>query len=237
MNFLALPARVARRPAFTLIELLTVIAIIGILASILIASVSGVRQRAHQARCSSNLRSVGVAMLLHLGDHNNVLPGPTFTGAKGAYTRTGSAGELAVILAPYLGTRTPDRLSGAEKELSPMFQCPSRPLNLAENDSEPPVYGVQCALNPALLPNNTGRPMGVASDNPANARPPVRYSDLDRVGGASKVWALVELDKDVATHFSPFASYAAKLPEKPAHGSARNVLYFDGHVSRLTTLP
>lgn len=235
MNRSKKPSRAAR--AFTLIELLTVIAIIGILSAIVIGTISGVRQRAHQARCTGNLRSIGVAMILHLGDSRNVLPGPTFTGAKGAYTAAGGSGELAAILAPYLGTRSLSQLLGNEKESAPMFQCPSRPLNLAESESEPPVFGVQCALNPALMPNNSGRPMGVASSTPASIRAPVRYSDLDRVGGASKVWALIELDKEVAEHYSPFASYADKLPEKPAHGSARNVLYFDGHVSRLTTLP
>lgn len=226
-----------RRRAFTLIELLAVIAIIGVLSAIVISTVSGVRQRAHQTRCASNLRSIGVAMMLHLGENKNILPGPTFTGAKAAYARNGGYGELAVILAPYLGTRTLDRLTGSEKETAPMFQCPTRPLNLAENESEPPVFGVQCALTPSLMPNNSGRPMGVASETPANARPPVRYSDLDRVGGAARVWALIELDKEVAEHYSPFSSYAAKLPEKPAHGGARNALYFDGHVARLTELP
>ncbi|MEQ9825513.1 MAG: prepilin-type N-terminal cleavage/methylation domain-containing protein [Puniceicoccaceae bacterium] len=49
------------RQAFTLIELLTVIAIIGILAAILIPSVGKVRENAQRAKSASNLRSIAQA--------------------------------------------------------------------------------------------------------------------------------------------------------------------------------
>ena len=47
--------------AFTLIELLTVIAIIGILAGILIPAVGTVRQKASQTKSSSNMRQIALA--------------------------------------------------------------------------------------------------------------------------------------------------------------------------------
>lgn len=49
------------RQAFTLIELLTVIAIIGILAAIIIPSVGKVRENAQRAKSASNLRSIAQA--------------------------------------------------------------------------------------------------------------------------------------------------------------------------------
>ncbi|MDR1282136.1 MAG: prepilin-type N-terminal cleavage/methylation domain-containing protein [Opitutaceae bacterium] len=52
------PAPRPTRRAFTLVELLTVIAIIGILAAITLGAVGKVRAQAHQARCGSNIRQI-----------------------------------------------------------------------------------------------------------------------------------------------------------------------------------
>lgn len=65
----------SRRPsAFTLIELLTVIAIIGILAAILIPTVGLVRAKARTTQCVSNLRQIGMACLMYADDHKGLLP-------------------------------------------------------------------------------------------------------------------------------------------------------------------
>ncbi|EIP98320.1 prepilin-type N-terminal cleavage/methylation domain-containing protein [Opitutaceae bacterium TAV1] len=70
-----LPAATRVRHAFTLVELLTVIAIIGILAAILIPTVGAVRKTARDVRCKSNLRQLGVAVHLYAGEHKNLFPG------------------------------------------------------------------------------------------------------------------------------------------------------------------
>lgn len=66
------PSRRAR--AFTLIELLTVIAIIGILAAIIIPVVGSVRQKARMTTSMSNLRQLGSAMQIFVNDNKQTLP-------------------------------------------------------------------------------------------------------------------------------------------------------------------
>jgi prepilin-type N-terminal cleavage/methylation domain-containing protein/prepilin-type processing-associated H-X9-DG protein len=56
------------RRGFTLIELLVVIAIIAILAALLLAALSGVKEKADTTECRSNLRQFGIALQAYVGD-------------------------------------------------------------------------------------------------------------------------------------------------------------------------
>jgi len=61
---------------FTLVELLTVIAVIGILAAIVIPTMGSVRDKAQRAVDGNNLRELLKAALIYAGDHQDRLPDP-----------------------------------------------------------------------------------------------------------------------------------------------------------------
>ena len=59
---------------FTLLELLIVVAIIGILASLLLPSLGKAREKGKQAVCLSNARQIGLATMMYLTDNNGKAP-------------------------------------------------------------------------------------------------------------------------------------------------------------------
>jgi len=59
---------------FTLIELLVVIAIIAILAAILFPVFARARAKARQSACLSNMKQIGLAMIMYASDHDQLLP-------------------------------------------------------------------------------------------------------------------------------------------------------------------
>lgn len=69
--------------AFTLIELLIVVAIIGILAAIAVPNFLNAQVRAKVARSLADLRAIGSAMGVYRIDNNAVIPDPTQIGVVG----------------------------------------------------------------------------------------------------------------------------------------------------------
>ena len=63
-----------KKEAFTLIEILVVIAIIAFLAALLLPSLSMAREKSKQAVCLNNLRQIGFAFSLYCDDYDEYFP-------------------------------------------------------------------------------------------------------------------------------------------------------------------
>jgi prepilin-type N-terminal cleavage/methylation domain-containing protein/prepilin-type processing-associated H-X9-DG protein len=96
-----------RRPGFTLLELLVVMAIIGILASLTYAGVMHAIQQAQSVQSSSNLRQLTMANMAYAADHGTFCPAGDrqnarrWHGARGG--PTGKFDATKGFLSPYLG--------------------------------------------------------------------------------------------------------------------------------------
>lgn len=116
----------ARWRGFTLIELLVVIAIIGILAAILFPVFSKARENARRASCSSNMKQIGMALVMYTQDNDETYPycpwgagTPWSPSDVCSPTRVGSANNtpaLGWLLEPY--HKSPQ-----------VWRCPSDPIN------------------------------------------------------------------------------------------------------------
>jgi prepilin-type N-terminal cleavage/methylation domain-containing protein/prepilin-type processing-associated H-X9-DG protein len=81
--------------AFTLIELLAVIAIVGVLSTLGLAATRGVTEKTRTTRCLNDLRQVGTALQLYVGDNGGRFPNTSHQGVSQSWTNT---------LAPFLKT-------------------------------------------------------------------------------------------------------------------------------------
>ncbi len=77
------PVRSLRR--FTLVELLVVIAIISVLAAMLLPALQHAQGKARQISCASNLKQMGVAVLMYIPDNKEFYPQAQYKDNNGVW--------------------------------------------------------------------------------------------------------------------------------------------------------
>lgn len=221
------PRRRARSHAgLTLIELLTVIAVIGILAAILLPVVGKTRETARKAQCISNLRSLHQGTMLWIGDNKGRMPDGQLW-----QDRATAASKIRYQISPYLDLYKPSSDGELSKEKNSLLKCGAAD-RLNSSDSH---WGRTYSINVWACPSFDGDPRPDRTAYPQSinqiSKPSKMALFMDGApyqppGASSGYWSNVN-----ETRVQP-ARTANRL-QYPHNGSV-NVVYVDGHVGNVS---
>jgi prepilin-type N-terminal cleavage/methylation domain-containing protein/prepilin-type processing-associated H-X9-DG protein len=224
-----------RKSAFTLIELLVVIAIIAILAAILFPVFAQAREKARQTSCLSNMKQVGLGLLMYTQDYDEQFPRADYSvpigspsllnpAATGTFSGRVNHYKWPVWVLPYIKN-------------TQVFFCPSRTRDQVAWSGNGEIKGNGYALNLSI----SGRPIAPTGENPS-----FLGGGLAGVQAPADTWMLMELRNQVSySHITsggtlfPVARRDSWQPylmpggvvnkDNAPHGEGLTFCYIDGH--------
>ena len=230
--------RLAGAAAFSLIELIAVVAGLCLLAALLIPLLRKGLDLAQEAACKSNLRNWGIAALAYASEHQGYLPHPDGPERAPQGTDNGEYGWMDV-LPPYLGLAPWRDIPEGHKPTGGVWQCPAAHLIPGAHYSYAPERQgyFSYAMNSYLAHDfNFGLPWNVG--------PQSSFLFMGRAVAPATTILMFEqtLDPDkgydqaggLGTAGCYGAEDARAVTERHAHtfgGMGGNVLYLDGHVA------
>ena len=209
--------------AFTLVELLVALTILGVLAVLAAAVVPSVTARAERADALAKIRTMGTAVLQYTPDHGGLFP-PLFPGQVLEYER-GRGGRIVTECAAYLGLPAePARYLAVQL----MPRAYAR-LDAPADKNALRVYVMNTAVtNRGAVVNPFGRVT-------TPGQPPTANTPLAALAGAESAWMMSTTDQTQSAVAA--APWKNNTPIRPPLGDVRAVFRFDGSAGFATIGP
>ena len=212
--------------AFTLVELLVVISIIGLLAGLAVPAINGGLKSAKAGACLSNLHQIGVATMAFAADNSFKLPN----------AGSGTSDMWATQLATFISTGTKSKKS--------IFVCPGseKTVQEATGSDVAVTYGVHNGLMPkggtasnisSVVRSTEVILAGDVCQNPGNKgwspfcieQPSIISSQSGGRGGSTDLTSPISFGTDSDNGNNPWLRYR--------HSGKVNVVMCDGHAEAI----
>ncbi|MDX1932464.1 MAG: type II secretion system protein [Capsulimonadales bacterium] len=227
---------------FTLIELLVVIAIVAILASILVPVFSQSREKARQTSCASNLRQMGMALLMYSQDYDETFPNAQWIGPAAFPPNWYFGPSSRDLLAPYTKNQG-IFVCPSDTELANMLvRTTGQPFGLSYQFNGNPLGNGNNIIKRVYFGDNSGKPMTQPEGSIALSRQaevgkrtsPVIGARLADVTDPVRNWAFADAwpgvhNGEMTSYFAGTRSFMMSDENRPFRRGA-NIIYVDGHI-------
>jgi prepilin-type N-terminal cleavage/methylation domain-containing protein/prepilin-type processing-associated H-X9-DG protein len=232
----------SNRNGFSLIELMVVIAIIGILATLLLPALNRSLARARLTQCANNVRQLGLGMQQFVSDHHLY---PLWVDAElDSANHPTNYYVWAEAVEGYVG--------GASTRSIPSFRgkgvwlCPGVKSKGAQGDGFMSygynAFGIGVVSNSSLgLGGHYGFTHSMQEGQPAVVKPPVSPSEVKNPSGMMAIGdgfhgngTEIFSGQDLLWRHNSYTGFRDTTPAKARHLAKASVVFCDGHVESPT---
>jgi prepilin-type N-terminal cleavage/methylation domain-containing protein/prepilin-type processing-associated H-X9-DG protein len=196
--------------AFTLIELLAVIAVVAILAGLLMPATARAKGKAYNIVCVNNLRQLGVAARLYAEDNETHMPRAEILPSE-PIDPAQPLPRISDVLGPYVG-----KAVGTNTNSAAVFKCPSDRYGLFKTEGS--SYEWNADLNGKRIDETRSANVFIVTQRDGE---PTQSTNM-----------VLRFPPETTPLFLDYEEFHARSPK-----SGKNVVFMDGHVSGLETAP